>query len=364
MSQDLATHRLQPPELRPIMSKIALVVWGFATLAFLIWAILAQVAFDRKEKCNTSTCETKNYTSTVPTSPGLSVFSSTSMNVLTSNFKYDPASEWASWDQRKTSLLLSLQNDARADIYGFQELTKDQRDFLEIGLGKEYEWFGDYRVDDSESNPLVWRNALFEKLDGATVKFEHQDNTDPKAGSTIYQRIFTWAHLRMRMEPYREILAVCTHMYRPPQMVAQKAARVVLNAFLAGKTTDSNGRALPQLLMADWNPSDEYNVADDLVSNSNGTLHQTDPKQSGTNGTRVNHNTKGDGSTYMLYEHTPGATNISSGNKYDSFVASTQGLVELHSTIIRYLRVSEAQSGLHTFVANSDHDAIFTLWGI
>lgn len=328
------------------------ILWAAATIAFFAWAVSAQVQLDNQKstKCTGTDC------GPCPAGAGPTLVTTT-YNLLNPANEAAGSSAWAGWDVRKAGIVSALQNEASADVFGFQEATQTQRTYLTSELGSEYEWFGDYRKDGQECNPLVYRKAVLERIDGATVRFPDQPT---QTDDPIYQRIYTWGLFRFVKHPLYRVLLVCTHMYKKDQTDAQDAARGILQDFINQKRQELGSR-VPFVLMADWNPTETHSVASDLVSNSAGTLEQTTATQSTSIGTRPPHD-KDKLNEYMIYARD--GTTFLAGGKFDCFVYSKAQCSIVHRTVVRHLRSSNAVPGGSTqaFLANSDHDPALTVW--
>jgi hypothetical protein len=315
------------------MATILIVLWVFLTIGLLVWAAVSQSQLNYYSH-GTAAIPGPD----VPKCTGIVPMIVVSYNVRTMHAEGALGTDWSA---RKEDMAVALNTEAKADLYMFQEMTPDQQEYLAGKLGPDYEWFGDLRQDGTERNPLVYRKSIFTRENGDTVHFPDQENMDTK----IYQRIYTWAIFHPNIAPTKRFLAICTHMYRKPQEKAQRAAAKILTAFLNTHPT------LPVLLGADWNPSETYDVAAELVRTSASRLMRTTPTQSGSVGTHLPDD--------MRYAHA--GSKFDGRRQFDGFVASKDGLTELYSTIVRYMRVSEKISG---FLGNSDHDPVLTVWGL
>jgi endonuclease/exonuclease/phosphatase family metal-dependent hydrolase len=152
------------------------------------------------------------------------------LRVMTFNIRNSSANDGEdSWPHRK-EFLIEVIREFSPDFLGTQEVLPDQVDYLAEKLS-DYTLVGVGRDDgkrQGEFSAALYKKARFEAIDSGTFWLsETPDVPGSKSWDSALPRIVTWARLRDRAEPARELLWLNTHWDHLGRQARVESGRII-----------------------------------------------------------------------------------------------------------------------------------------
>lgn len=173
------------------------------------------------------------------------------VSVMTFNLRLSPSDGFDGencWPNRREAAVRML-SEVRPDLFGVQESTPAQSDYLEQNLPDyaRYGARGEDAVDRGEANAIFWRKDRFDLIEQNTFWLSETPDTVSMGWDGAYRRTVVWARLFDR-KTQREVFYFNTHFDHVGSAAREESARLI-----AARIAELAGDTAPVFVTGDFN---------------------------------------------------------------------------------------------------------------
>jgi endonuclease/exonuclease/phosphatase family metal-dependent hydrolase len=202
------------------------------------------------------------------------------IKLITYNIRLEIASDGDNdWNHRREMFAGQI-NFYQPDIWGVQEATPNQMNYLDTVLTK-YKHVGIGRDGENkgEASAIFYNHTKFTVLQSNTFWLSPTPDTISKGWDASYIRICTYALMRDKKTKKR-FWVFNTHLDNNGVIAREKGVELILK-----KMTELNTKNMPVIFMGDFNTEPETNVIKSLSTQMNNTREISTSKPFGPSGT-------------------------------------------------------------------------------